>query len=111
MKNSGSILDARHDCSPAKEHFGEAATVCGEVGSTRYADSTKWQPTFLNLNEPFLNQIFTIVVWGNNRSKFGAPEKDYIANQVCVTGKITSHAGLPKVVAEGPKQIWLETNR
>jgi len=25
----------------AKEHFGETATVCGEVVSTRYAASTK----------------------------------------------------------------------
>ena len=57
--------------SEAKEHFGETATVCGEVASTRYADSTKGQPTFLNLDKPYPNQIFTIVIWGDNRSKFG----------------------------------------
>src|SRR5271169_5271109 len=60
----------------AKEHFGETATVCGEVVSTRYADSTKGQPTFLNLDKPYPNQVFTIVIWGNNRSKFKTPEED-----------------------------------
>jgi len=101
----------KYSASEAKEHFGETATVCGEVVSTRYADSTKGQPTFLNLDKPFPHQIFTIVVWGHDRSKFGTPEKDYKAKQVCVTGKITAYAGLPEVVAEDPKQIRLETNR
>src|SRR6266849_1029878 len=62
--------------SEAKEHFGETATVCGEVVSTRYADSTKGQPTFLNLDKPYPNQIFTVDIWGINRSKFGSPEID-----------------------------------
>lgn len=45
--------------SEAKEHYGETATVCGEVVSTRYADSTKGQPTFL---KPYPNQVFIIVI-------------------------------------------------
>ena len=89
----------------AKEHFGETATVCGEVVSTRYADSTKGQPTFLNLDKPYPNQIFTVVIWGNNRSKFGSPEIDYKGKRVCVSGKITAYAGLPEIVADEPKQI------
>jgi len=43
----------------AKDHVGETATVCGNVVSTRYAASTKGQPTFLNLDKPYPNQIFT----------------------------------------------------
>ena len=95
----------KHSADEAKEHFGETATVCGEVVSTRYADSTKGQPTFLNLDKPYPNQIFTIVIWGNNRSKFGTPENDYKGKRVCVTGKIMAYAGLPEIVAEEPKQI------
>src|SRR5271169_5047290 len=60
----------------AKEHFGDNATVCGEVVSTRYAASSKGQPTFLNLDKPYPNQIFTVVIWGSNRSKFKTPEED-----------------------------------
>jgi hypothetical protein len=97
--------------SEAKEHFGETATVCGVVVSARYADSTKGQPTFLNLDKPYPNQVFTIVIWGENRAKFGKPENAYNGKRVCVTGKITAYAGLPEVVAEDPKQLHIETEK
>jgi hypothetical protein len=97
--------------SEAKEHFGETATVCGAVVSTRYADSTKGQPTFLNLDKPYPNQVFTIVIWGDNRSKFGKPENDYNGKRVCVTGKVTAYAGLPEIVAEDPKQLSIDTRK
>jgi hypothetical protein len=75
------------------------------VASTRCAALAKGQPTFLNLDKPYPNQIFTVVVWGNNRSKFGTPENDYKGKRICISGKITAYAGLPEIVAEDPKQI------
>jgi DNA/RNA endonuclease YhcR with UshA esterase domain len=89
----------------AKEHFGETATVCGEVVTARYAASTNGQPTFLNLDKPYPNQVFTIVIWGNNRSKFGTPEDNYKGKRICVSGKITAYAGLPEIVVDDPKQL------
>jgi hypothetical protein len=97
--------------SEAKEHFGETATVCGEVVSARYAESTKGQPTFLNLDKSYPSQVFTIVIWGNNRSKFGIPENDYKGKRICVSGKITAYAGLPEIVADEPKQIKIDTEK
>lgn len=95
----------------AKDHIGETATVCGNVVSTRYAASTKGQPTFLNLDKPYPNQIFTVVIWGSNRSKFGAPESDYRGKRICAAGKITEYRGIPQVVADDPAQITVETSR
>lgn len=92
----------------AKEHFGETATVCGEVVSGNYAGSSKGHPTFLNLDQPYPKQIFTIVIWDENRSKFGKPEEDYKGRQICVRGKITAYAGLPEMVVSDPRQIKLE---
>jgi hypothetical protein len=94
--------------SEAKEHFGENATVCGEVVSARYAASSKGQPTFLNLEKPYPNQIFTVVIWGSNRGKFKTPEEDYKEKKICVTGKITAYDGLPEIIADDPKQIRIE---
>lgn len=48
----------------AKNHMGEEATVCGYVASARFASSTRGQPTFLNLEKPYPNQIFTVLIWG-----------------------------------------------
>lgn len=88
---SGGPLTAQKKLSPgeAKDHIGETATVCGTVASTRYSTSTRGQPTFLNFDKPYPNQIFTVLIWGNNRSKFGTPEADYKGKEICVTGKIT----------------------
>jgi DNA/RNA endonuclease YhcR with UshA esterase domain len=97
--------------SEAKEHYGENATVCGGVVSARYAESSKSQPTFLNLDKPYPNHIFTVVIWGSNRSKFGKPEDDFKGKKICVTGKITAYAGLPEIIADDPKQIAVQTSK
>jgi DNA/RNA endonuclease YhcR with UshA esterase domain len=92
----------------AKDHIGETATVCGNVEGTRYATSTRGQPTFLNLDKPYPNQIFTVVIWGSNRSKFGRPEAEYKDKRICVTGRITEYRGTPEIMADEPRQIRLE---
>jgi hypothetical protein len=99
------LAQKRLSAAEAKDHFGENATVCGDVASTKYADSAKGQPTFINLDKPYPNQIFTILIWGSNRSKFGAPEDSYKGKKICVSGKITAYDGLPEIIADDPKQI------
>jgi hypothetical protein len=92
----------------AKDHIGEQATVCGKVASTRYAASTRGKPTFLNLDKPYPNQIFTALIWGENREKFGTPEEKYRDRQICVTGKITEYRGAPEIVVSDPQSIELQ---
>jgi micrococcal nuclease len=96
----------KHFTAPeAKNHVGEKVTVCGKVVSTHFAGRSRGQPTFLNLDEPYPNQIFTIVIWGSDRPKFGDPEAKYRDKDVCVTGKITSYQGVPEIAANDPSQI------
>lgn len=89
----------------AKDHVGEQATVCGKIVSTRYAESSHGSPTFLNFDEPYPNQIFTVVIWGADRPKFGDPETAYQSKRVCVSGKINAYKGVPEVVASEAAQI------
>jgi hypothetical protein len=95
----------RITASEAKDHVGERATVCGQAASTRYADRTKGQPAFLNLDAPYPNQIFTIVIWGSDRAKFGEPETKYRDKRVCATGSIKSYHGIPEIEAHDPTDI------
>jgi hypothetical protein len=92
----------------AKDHVGEVRTVCGKVASAHYAVRSKGQPTFLNLDGPYPKAIFTILIWGSDRAKFGAPETKHQDARVCVTGKITSYRGTPEIVATEPSQIVQE---
>jgi len=89
----------------AKDHIGEQATVCGKVVSSRYAESTRGRPTFLNFDQPYPNQVFTLLIWGSDRSKFGDPETSYRGKRVCVTGKISDYKGVPEIVANAPSQV------
>jgi len=91
----------------AKNHVGERATVCGKVASSHYAQRSRGEPTFLNLDEPYPREIFTIVIWGNDRAKFGESEQKYRDKNVCVTGTIASYRGTPEIAASQPEQINL----
>jgi hypothetical protein len=92
----------------AKSHVGERATVCGEVASTHYAARTRGNPTFINLDKPYPNQIFTVLIWGTDRPKFGDPEELYRNKHICITGKISDYKGVPEVVAYEPPQIKVQ---
>src|ERR1700746_1509811 len=72
----------------AKDHVGETRTVCGKVVSTHYAAKSNGEPTFLNLDEPYPKEVFTSLIWGSDRAKFGTPETKYKDARVCVTGEI-----------------------
>jgi micrococcal nuclease len=61
----------------ARDHVGDRTTVCGKVVSSQHAMSSKGEATFLNLDEPYPREIFTILIWGSDREKFGAPEDQY----------------------------------
>ena len=91
--------------SEAINHVGERATVCGRVADAKYASSSRGRPTFLNLDKAYPNQIFTVLIWGEDRDKFGRPEEDYRDKNICVTGLITSYRGVAQIQATDPSQI------
>jgi hypothetical protein len=98
---------AQNRISPgeAKDHVGENSTVCGEVASTHYAPRTRGNPTFMNLDRAYPNQIFTVLIWGSDRPKFGIPEQTYRSKHICVTGTISVYRGVPEVIVREPLQI------
>lgn len=90
----------------AVRHVGERGTVCGEVASTRYAPTANGEPTFLNLDRPYPNQVFTALIWGEDRPRFDrAPEEHLRGRRICVTGKITEYRGTPQIVVRRSNQI------
>jgi hypothetical protein len=98
----------RVTAAEAKDHIGERTIVCGKVVSANYSSRSKGQPTFLNLDEPYPKQVFTILIWGSDRPKFGEPESKYRDQKVCATGKITSYRGVPEITAADPDQLEIQ---
>ena len=89
----------------ASKHVDENGTVCGLVASAHFANRTKGQPTFLNLGKPYPDQVFTAVIWGSDRSKFGSPETSLNGKQICVTGRIQLYRSKPEIVVHDTNQL------
>ena len=102
---STSAQTTKITAAEAKDHVGKNRTVRGKVASTHFASKSKGEPTFLNLDEPYPKEAFTILIGGSDRAKLGAFETKYKDAAVCVTGKITSFRGKPEIIATEPSQI------
>jgi len=90
----------------AADHVGEEATVCGTVASAAYLGRSGGRPTFLNLDRPYPDQPFTVVIWGTTRDLFeDEPEALYDGRRICVSGKIVEYKGKPQIVVDDPSQI------
>ena len=89
----------------AASHIGENATVCGMVASATYAAQAMAAPTFLDLGKPYPNQIFSAVILGSDRTKFGAPEISLWEKEVCVTGEIFLYQEKPEIILRDPAQL------
>ena len=91
--------------SDAAMFIGQQKTVCDTVASAHHATRSKGQPTFLNLGKPYPNQVFTVLVWGSDRSRFEKPPETLSGKEICVTGMIQSFRGRPEIIVKDPSQI------
>jgi hypothetical protein len=89
--------------SQAKVHEGENATVCGKVASKKTATRSRGKPTFIDLDTAYPNQVFTILVWGDDRKNAGALPR--IGSRVCASGVIKDYRGVPEIVVRSRGQL------
>jgi len=70
-------------------------------------------PAVNNLDKPYPNQVFTVLIWGSDRGKFDKPpETLYAGKKICVMGMIQSYQGGPGIIVKDPSQIkGLSVNR
>ena len=79
----------------ASRYVGQHATACVDIAGEHTASNSRGTPTFINLDKPYPNQVFTILIWGENRDVAGHIPQ---SGKVCVTGTITNYRGIPEVV-------------
>jgi len=95
----------------AINRVGQHARVCGTVVSAKYARSSRRSPTFLNLDKPYPNQVFTAVIWGDARPRFKTAPELLQGHTICVSGTITLYKGRAEMEVSDPTQIeeWTGT--
>jgi micrococcal nuclease len=93
--------------SPAEAaaHVGQPRTVCGRVASARHLADRRGQPTLLNLDRPYPDHLFTVVIWGRDRARFERPEERLHGRHVCASGTIELYRGLPQIVVDAPDEL------
>ncbi|MEZ5009303.1 MAG: DNA/RNA non-specific endonuclease [Chitinophagales bacterium] len=83
----------------AKYFIGDECTVCGTVVSTKFLETSNSQPTFLNLDKKFPDQVFTLVIFGKDRVNFTyEPEKYLYGKTICIKGKVDERNGTPQMI-------------
>jgi len=103
------IAGDRIAAADAGQHPNQQATVCGLVAGAKYADRSRGKPTFLDFEKPHPAEVFKVVIWGSDRSKFKTPpEAMYEQKRVCVTGRIQLFRGAPEIVVRDPAQLTLD---
>lgn len=90
----------------SKNYIGKTITIAGKVVDGRYLLSSGRQPTLLNIDKAFPNQIFSIVIYGEQRKAFGyKPEETLLNKNILVTGKVELFKGIPQINVTNPDQI------
>lgn len=91
------------------KYVGDTVRVCGKIYSTRFLESSGKKPTLLNMGDKFPNQHLTVVIYGDDRVKFGyKPESMLLEKTICVLGKVELYKDKPQIVVIDPFQIKLQ---
>jgi endonuclease G len=84
----------------------KTVTICGKVVSTHLSKNGH---VFLNLDQSFPDQIFSITIWKSNTTNFSYQPHLILKNQqVCVKGKITENKGIPTMSINNEKFIQIK---
>ncbi len=103
-----SATPPRINPSDAKNHIGETVAICGKVVDSKvskYGIGGHGKPVTFDLDQPEPNPVFYFVTFG---SQTGGPQEAIAAYQgkrLCVTGKITTSASGPFIMAADRSQI------
>lgn len=96
----------------AGQYVNKFASVCGKAVQSIYMPDLANQPTFIYLEKPYPDQIFTVVIWGSNRTRFPRPpDALFTGTDICVGGMIINYRDTPQIIVDDPAQIRVKPNR
>ena len=93
----------------AAKHLNQTVTISDKVFSTKLIENTNM--VLLDLGGEHPNQYLTVVIKGEDRSKFnGKPEEYYKGRDVTVTGKLIDYRGKPEIIVSSTDDLKLSLN-
>lgn len=90
----------------ASGHIGKEATVTGRVVHIATLNNSSSRPTILDLDRPYPNAIFQVVIFEKDLPAFGDDVRaTYDGKSVAVTGTISKFRDTAQMVVSSPDQI------
>ncbi|MBP8193534.1 MAG: DNA/RNA non-specific endonuclease [Chitinophagales bacterium] len=90
----------------ARDYIGKEACVCGKVVSTKFSENGKTNPTYINLDKKYPEQVFTLMIFGQDRQNFSYKPEEFLQGKtICVKGKVGEYKGTPQIIANKEKQV------
>jgi hypothetical protein len=101
---------AQRECDDdwAQKYDGRQVNVCARMVGGVYLSRSHRQPTLLYLDRAFDKHIFSAVIYGQDRAKFGEPEKAFLGKMTCVKGVLTVSGDRAEIVVTEPGQLSLD---
>lgn len=89
-----------------KNHVGETVKICTKIYGSKFLETAKGTPTFLNVGGNYPTAPLTLVIWADARKQFkNKPEEYYAGKSICVTGKMELFKDKPQIVITKEEQI------
>jgi endonuclease G len=91
----------------ALSKVGTSCYIVGKVVSAKF--SAKSEATFINLDQSFPKQIFSVVIWKDGRKNFSyKPEVDLMGKYIAVKGRVElDKNGVPSITVAHEEHIQL----
>ena len=86
--------------SDASNYIGKYKKVCGQVVQIKEFSKA----IYLNFGNNYPRQNLTAIVWSSDISNFGNLNQ-YVGNNICISGEITSYRGTPQIELSNLEQI------
>lgn len=99
--------DRQRDCDDdwAEKYNGQIVNVCSRMVGGVHLSRIHRQPTLLYFERAFDNHIFAAIIYGENRAKFGEPEKVFLNKMTCVKGVLTVSGDRAEIVLTEADQL------
>ena len=84
------------------------ASCAARSSPAQYLPQAPGRPTFLNIDKPYPNQRFNVVIWGEQRRDFplaGKPEVVMIGKEICTKGLIEGYKDYTQIQDVGIDEV------
>ena len=105
FKEAGKDYKNLVEAKEAVNYVSKSITVCSRIYGIRSTEKI----TQINIEAPFPNSPFTIIIFAYSYNKFPQPIAEYYKDKnICVKGKVELYKDKPQIIIDNPEDIIIK---